>query len=102
EQGVTTYTYTSSNQLATIKDPRNIVYLTNTYQNRRVASQSLADQTATFRFAYTLDATGGITQTDVTDPRGHVERLLFNADHYIVNDTDAVGLPEQRTVLVER
>jgi RHS repeat-associated protein len=102
EQGVTKYTYSSSNQLATITDPRNIVFLTNTYQGGRIASQTLADGAATFRFAYTLDAGGAITQTDVTDPRGHIERLVFNADHYTVSDTRAAGLPDQRTVTIGR
>ena len=101
EQGVTTYTYTSANQLASIKDPRNIVYLTNTYAGGRLATQTLADQTSTFRFDYTVGASG-ITHTDVTDPRGHIERLVFNADHYVVSDTEAVGSPEQRTTLIER
>ncbi len=27
-------------------------------------------------------APGNITQTDITDPRGNVERLAFNGDHY--------------------
>jgi RHS repeat-associated protein len=102
EHGVTTYTYSAANQLASIRDPRNITYLTNTYANGRVAVQTLADPSATYRFDYTLDASGAITRTDVTDPRGHVERLLFNADHYIISDTSAVGLPEQRTTTIDR
>src|SRR5205823_322796 len=80
EHHVTTYTYTGSNQLATITDGRNITYLTNTYQDGRIASQTLADPSATYQFAYTVAGAGTITQTDVTDPRGHIERLTFNAD----------------------
>jgi RHS repeat-associated protein len=100
--GVTTYTWTATNQIATIKDARDIVYLTNTYQNGRVATQTLADSNATFRFAYTLDASGAVIQTDVTDPRGHANRLTFNDDHYLVTDTQALGLPEERTFTIER
>ena len=39
-----------------------------------------------YSFAYTTDGGGNITQTDVTDPRGHVERLAFNADHYLTSE----------------
>ena len=35
----------ASNLLATIKDGRNTVYLTNTYQNGRIATQGAARQT---------------------------------------------------------
>ena len=102
ETNVTTYTYTAGNQLATIKDGRNIVYLTNEYTNGRVSRQTLADPEAIYQFSYTADASGNITQTDITDPRGHIERLAFNADHYTVSDTQAIGATEQRTITTER
>ncbi len=102
ENGVTAYTWTASNQLATITDPRNVVFLRNTYANGRVASQSVGDGSATTQFVYTVGGTGAITQTDIIDPRGNRERLLFNNDHYIVSDTRALGLPEQRTEVLER
>ena len=31
-------------------------------------------------FEYTVDANGKITQTLVTDPRGNIRRVTFNAD----------------------
>lgn len=102
ESNVTTYTYNAGNQLATIKDGRNIVYLANEYTNGRVSRQTLADPTATYQFTYTLDGSGNITQTDITDPRGHVERLTFNSDHYLVSDIQALGTSEERTVTTER
>jgi RHS repeat-associated protein len=102
ENGVTRYTYDASNRMATIKDGRGVVYLTNLYQNGRVATQILADPTAVYTFAYTLDGSGKITQTDITDPLGHVERLTFNADHYIVTDVEALGTSLQRTTTTER
>jgi RHS repeat-associated protein len=104
ENNVTTYTYTAGNQMATIKDGRNFVYLTNEYTNGRVTRQTLADPNATYTFAYTLDASTppNVTQTDITDPRGHVERLSFNSDHYLVTDVEAVGTDRQRTTTYER
>jgi RHS repeat-associated protein len=101
ENGVTTYTYVS-NRLATIRDGRNIVYLTNTYTNGRVTSQTLADTNTTYQFSYTVDGSGNITQTDVTDPRGNVERLAFNSDHYIISDTQAYGTSLARTTTTTR
>jgi RHS repeat-associated protein len=100
--GVTTYTYDASNNLATIKDGRNIVYLTNQYQNGRVSSQTLADPSSTTTLSYTVDGSGNITQTTITDPLGQVEQLTFNANHYIVTDVEALGAPEARTTTMER
>jgi RHS repeat-associated protein len=104
ENNVTTYTYgaTTPYRLLTIRDGRNIVYLTNTYTNGRVTQQTLADPNATYTFAYTTDGNGNVTQTDITDPRGHVERLTFNADHYVTSDTEAYGTTLARTTTTTR
>jgi RHS repeat-associated protein len=100
--GVTEYTYDTSNRMLRIKDPRNIVYLTNEYNSAgRVTKQTQADN-STYEFAYTLDTNGKITQTDVTDPRGNVRRVTFNSSGYILTDTHSLGSPEQQTVTIER
>jgi RHS repeat-associated protein len=99
--GVTAYTYDAAGRMLTIKDARNIVYLTNEYDaNGRVITQTLADQ-STFHFAYTLDGTGRITQTEVTDPRTFVRRMTFNSVGYATSDMRAVGQSEQRTTTYE-
>lgn len=103
EGGVTTYTYTAANQLATITDARGIAFVTNRYgQDGRVAEQTLADPAARYQFAYTQAASGGIAQTEITDPRGIVERVTFNADHYLLEDVEGVGTSDQRTTTFER
>jgi RHS repeat-associated protein len=103
ENNVTTYTWDANNRLATIKDGRNIVYLTNHYDaNGRVDHQTPADPTASYSFAYTTDGNGNVTQTDITNPRGSVERIAYNPDHYATSDIEAVGQPEQRTTTYER
>lgn len=103
ENNVTTYKYDASHRLLTIKDGRGILYLTNQYDTSgRVFKQVLADPTAIYQFTYTTDGSGSITQTDVTDPMGHVERLGFNATHRIVSDTEAYGTSLARTTTTER
>jgi YD repeat-containing protein len=102
EGGVTTYTYDGSHRMLTITDGRDITYLTNAYTNGRVTTQTLADEEATYELSYTVDGSGHVTQTDVTDPRGHVRRLAFNAGHYVTSDTDAYGTGLARTTTVER
>src|SRR5207248_3329502 len=97
ENNVTTYTYDTSNRLLTIRDGRNIVYLTNEYTNGRVTKQTLADTNATHQLNYTVDGSDNITQTDITDPRGNVERMAFNSDHYVTSDTQAYGTSLART-----
>lgn len=100
--GVTEYTYDTAHRMLTVKDARGIVFLTNTYDpNGRVSKQTQADG-STYLFAYTLDPGGRITQTDVTNPRGIVRRLTFNASGYTLTDTCAVGKPEQQRVTFER
>ena len=100
--GVTEYTYDSANRMLTLKDARGIVYLTNEYNSSsRITRQTQADN-STYQFAYTLDTDGKITQTDVTDPRGNVRRVIFNSSGYILSDTRALGKPEQQTYSYER
>ena len=43
-----------------------------------------------------------MTQTDVTDPRGIVRRVTFNAAGYPLSDTEALGLSEQQAMTYER
>jgi RHS repeat-associated protein len=100
--GVWTYTYDLNNNMLTIKDPRQIVYLTNYYDaNNRVYKQVQADN-GTYLFSYTLDQNGNVTQTNVTDPRLFVEQAVFNSDGYMTSDTFAVGKPEQETITYNR
>jgi RHS repeat-associated protein len=102
KSGVTEYTYDPSNRMRTIKDARQIVYLTNEYDaNGRVFRQTQSD-TSTFQFAYTLDAGGKVTQTDVTDPRGKIRRMVFNSNGYTLSDTRGFGLSEQQTITYVR
>ena len=100
--GLTQYTYDTSHRMLTIKDPKLQTYLTNQYDtNGRVIKQTMAD-TGFYTFAYTLGANGKVTQTDVTDPRGNIRRVTFNASGFTLSETSAVGKPEQQTVTYER
>jgi RHS repeat-associated protein len=103
--GATEYTYTAATgvpQLLTVKDPRGITWLTNTYDaNNRVTRQTYAD--GTFHdYAYTLDGTGKVTQTDVTNPRGYVRRVTFNSAGYPLTDTRAHGTALAQTTTYVR
>ena len=94
---VTVYTYDSSHRLLTITNPRGIMFVANQYDaNGRVAHQRHADG-GLFEFNYTLDRDGILTRTDVTDPRGIVDRTSFNTAGYCTVETQAVGLPEAQT-----
>jgi RHS repeat-associated protein len=50
--------------------------------NGRVVKQQLADA-AIWKFAYTLDTNGNVTQTVVTDPRGYVRQDTYNSSGYV-------------------
>ncbi len=95
--GVSEYTYDASHRLLTAKEPNGNPHVTNTYDvNGRVATQTRADST-TYQFAYTLDGSGNVTQTDVTDPRGYVKRFTFNSAGLTDTITDALGQSEAQS-----
>jgi len=88
--------------MVTLTDARGILFLTNEYDSTgKVTRQTQADGT-TYQFAYTLGAGGKVTQTDVTDPRGHVRRVTFNADGFPLTDTAAYGTPIAQTTMYVR
>jgi RHS repeat-associated protein len=100
--GVTEYTYDASHRMLTVTDPRGIVYLTNEYNAAgRVTKQTQADG-STYLFAYTLNGSGQVTQTEVTHPKGDVRRVTFDAATYALADTLALGQPEAQTTTYER
>jgi RHS repeat-associated protein len=102
EAGVEEYGYDTSNRMTTVKKPNGVVMVTNVYDaNGRVTGQTLADG-GVYQFAYTLDGGGHVIQTDITDPRGNVRRLTFNAGGFVLNETRALGRPEQQTTTFER
>jgi RHS repeat-associated protein len=99
--GVSEYTYDTSHRLLTNKEPNGNLHVTNTYDaNGRVQTQTQADGT-TYQFAYTLDGSGKVTQTDMTDPRGMVNRMTFNSDGYTLTSIDALGQPEAQSTTYE-
>jgi RHS repeat-associated protein len=100
--GVTEYTYDSSNRVRTIKDARGIAYVTNEYDDGGRVIKQIRSDGSTFEFEYTVDANGKITQAIVTDPRGNIRRVTFNADGYMLTDTRAPGTPEEQTTIYER
>jgi RHS repeat-associated protein len=105
--GVKEYTYDAAGRMLTMKDARGLTVLTNEYYTSgldtgRVKKQTLADPAQTYQFTYANDGQGRITQTDITDPRGFVRRVTFNAAGYELSDTRAVGQPEAQATTYER
>jgi hypothetical protein len=85
--------------MTTIKNPRNIVYLTNEYDSTdKVIKQTLVDG-GIYLFNYTMNGSS-VTQTDVTDPRLNVRRVTFNSTGQILTDTRALGKPEEQITTV--
>jgi RHS repeat-associated protein len=100
--GVTEYTYDIAHRMLSIEDPRNIVYLENEYDvNGRVEKQTEVNG-AEYEYSYTLNGSGQITQTDVTNPRGYVRRVMFNADRFMTSDTLALGEAIEQTTTYTR
>ncbi|MEJ3743823.1 RHS repeat-associated core domain-containing protein [Actinomycetes bacterium KLBMP 9797] len=99
--GVTQYTY-ESGRMKTIRDARDTVYLVNEYDaNGRVSKQTMPDG-GTYLFAYTTDSAGRVTETRLTDPRGNVRRVTFNAAGFSTSDTAAFGTSAAQTLQITR
>jgi RHS repeat-associated protein len=100
--GTASYSYyTSSNpppsgdgglgNMSKIVDPRGNAQMTLIYDtNGRVKSQTLADGTSTFQFAYMLPG-NVVTQTTITDPNGNVEQKSFDSNGFVTADIYAKG-----------
>ncbi|MES2353171.1 MAG: RHS repeat-associated core domain-containing protein [Pseudomonadota bacterium] len=100
--GTCTGSEASCTWLQTIQDARGNIRLTNEYDpaTGRVKKQTMAD-TATYQFAYTVDGSGKITQTDVTNPRGDITRKTFQ-NGYATVTTLALGKTEQQITTIQR
>lgn len=102
ENGVEEYTYDSNHAMLTVKDARQNIMVINRYDaNGRVDKQTYPDGRTAF-LAYTTDASGRVTQTDVTDERGTIKRMVFNDRGYPLRVVDGLGTPQQREFLYER
>ena len=102
DAGVERYTYDSTNNMLTVTEPNGQVLVTNQYDsNNRVIKQTLADG-GVYQFAYTLDGSGNVTQTSITDPNGNVRQVAFNSSGYATNVTWASGKPEAQTFTYSR
>ncbi|MGQ4479328.1 RHS repeat-associated core domain-containing protein [Streptomyces sp. SAS_276] len=99
---VSSYTYDgTSNRIATAKDARGIVYMSNTYDaNGRIKKQTLTEGQE-YSFAYTTTGTGEVTATEVTQPGGAVRRVEFDGG-YGTSDTQAYGSALARKTVYER
>jgi RHS repeat-associated protein len=90
--GAWKYGWDSKSRLVSVTDPEGNLQVVNTYDDRdRVTFQTLADG-STFGFTYTF-ADGKVTQTDVTDRRGSVRRLEFDANGRVVRNAYPAGQP---------
>jgi RHS repeat-associated protein len=99
---VTTYGYNASNQMTSVKNGRNTTYVTTSYDtNGRVLGQGTGDG-GSYGFAYTLDGSGNVTATTVTDPRSIQRKVTFNTDGYPTSDVEALGDTNQQTTTFER
>lgn len=95
------FTYDSAHRMLTVQDKRGNLMVTNEYDgNGRVAKQTYADGTTNL-LAYTLDASNRVTQTDITNERGVVKRMVFGSGGYVTSITQALGLPEQQVTSYE-
>jgi RHS repeat-associated protein len=99
---VTSYEYNASDEMTAVKDGRGKTYLETEYEaHERVAKQTLGDG-GTYHFAYTLNGSGEVESTKVTDPRGIERKVAFNSEGYTTSDTKALGTTIEQKTTYER
>ncbi|HEX7910987.1 MAG TPA: RHS repeat-associated core domain-containing protein [Paraburkholderia sp.] len=90
--GVWKYGWDTKSRLVSVTDPEGNQQVVSTYDDSdRVIAQTLADG-STFRFAYTV-TDGRVTQTDVTDRRGSIRRVVFDTSGRVVSNTYPADQP---------
>ena len=101
--GVWEYGYDSLSLMNSVKNPRNIVVVTNDLFDAagKVKHQTLSDG-GIYTLDYVLDGNGKTIQTDVTDPRSFVRRVTFNADGFATGETRALGTVDEQAFIYER
>jgi YD repeat-containing protein len=79
--------------MLTIVDPRGYTEVSNTYDpaSGRIVAQTLADSTSTYQMAYTLNRSGQITETAITDPNGNIELKGFDSNVFVTSNIFAGG-----------
>jgi RHS repeat-associated protein len=84
-----------------LTDPRNILYLHNGYDSsNRVSTQTLGDGVSTYQFSYNPGCTSNcstITETEVTDPNGNIEKVTFNTPPILTSGATTGGIPSSIT-----
>jgi len=92
-----TYGYDpTTNNMNLVTDKRGNAMVKNLFDsNARVSQQTLADG-AIWKFTYTLNGNGNVTQTNITDPRNYVRQEIFNPNGYVTQMTLALGKTEQQ------
>lgn len=97
---VSSYTYDDRGRMATATDNRGTVYLRNEYDAAgRVSKQTMADG-GTYLFTYITGANDKIVETRLTDPRGTVSRVTFNASSAVTGHTEGYGSALAQTTTV--
>ncbi len=93
--GTWKYGWDTKSRLVSVTDPEGNSQVVNTYDDSdRVVAQKLADG-STFAMAYTV-ASGKVTQVDVTDRRGSIRRVEFDANGRVVRNTYPAGQSAQQ------
>jgi RHS repeat-associated protein len=91
------YAYDSAGNMTTVTDPLGHIVTTNTYNPDGTVASQMGPGSGTISFHYSYDSTRRLTSTRVTDQRGAVEALTFDAEQWPLTDTLATGTPLQRT-----
>jgi YD repeat-containing protein len=100
KESVTSYSYDDLDQIRTVH--WSDLSMINDYDDGgRVIRQTLSDGRV-FRLRYVLDSQSRITQTDIWQPDGTLNRFTFNAQGYTLTDTVNVGLLTEQMITYKR
>ena len=95
------YGYDGANRLVRVAEPTG-TRIQNSYDPAGRISLQTGNWRGSFQFHYTLDSTGKIRTTEVTEPDRSGVRTVFNADGYTIQSIHRIGKVWQASVQLER
>jgi RHS repeat-associated protein len=102
EGRTTEYEYDGSGNMTSIVDGRGIKYLETEYDGQDRVSEQTDGDGGKFEFEYETNGKEEVEATTVTEPRGDIRKVAFNAEGFTTSETVGLESEDEATTSFER